>query len=61
MWHGVKQVAKSHRLPEEAFVQFARANENKYGLIDCEADKEPMVNTWYCNDLVRDFRKQWRG
>lgn len=61
MWTRVSQVAENRRLPADKLVEFAVKNESKYGIIDFEEGKEPMVNTWYCDDLVRDFRKAFLG
>ena len=59
MIHRVAYVAESRRLPEKELVAFAVANHDKYGIIDHDK-AEPYVSTWYCDDLVRDFRKQSR-
>jgi hypothetical protein len=59
MWTRVSEVAEHRRLPVAEMVAFAIKYEDKYGIIDTET--EPMVGTWYCNDLVRDFRKSSLG
>jgi hypothetical protein len=55
MWTRVAEVAEHSRLPIAEMVEFAIKHEAKYGIINTET--HPMVGTWYCNDLVRDFRK----
>jgi hypothetical protein len=61
MYHRVEFVAKAQCVPEKELVEFARVNHQKYGIVDYQEGKVPMVSTWYCDDLVRNFRKQYRG
>lgn len=61
MWHRVADVAKERNVPEAELLKFARDNESKYSVIYVDVGQYPMVSTWNVDDLVRDFRKQWRG
>lgn len=53
MWHSVISVAESQHIDAEALASFAIANENKYGVV--VEHGHAKINTWYVNDLVRDF------
>lgn len=59
MWNPVALVAKTNRVDPEQLIDFARANEAKYGIVE-ERPGCPEVNTWHTNDLINDFKEQHR-
>jgi len=56
MWHNIKQIAKTHRFNEAAFIDFAKANVDKFSLIE-EGDSL-QVNTWNADSLIDGFKAQ---
>jgi hypothetical protein len=54
MWHNIKQIAKTYRFNEAAFTAFARANVDKFSLIE-EGDSL-QVNTWNADSLIDGFK-----
>lgn len=56
MVHLVADVAKTYRFDAIKFREFAVKHENKFGII--EENGEFYVSTWYCDDLVSEFRKE---
>lgn len=56
MWHPVKRVAETYRLPADTFDEFARGNSEKYGIVVDSDGAE--VNTWHVDNLVRDFQEK---
>jgi hypothetical protein len=66
MQHSVKDIAKRYSeisakrkdnklFNSDNFIKFAKDNKNKYSLI--ENGDDFLVGTWYCNDLIDDYRK----
>lgn len=56
MWHNIKQIAKTHRFDEAALIDFAKANVDKFSLIE-EGDSL-QVNTWNADTLIDGFKAQ---
>jgi hypothetical protein len=56
MWHNIKQIAKTHRFDDAAFINFAKANVDKLSLIE-EGDSL-LVNTWNADSLIDGFKAQ---
>jgi hypothetical protein len=56
MWHTTESIATSRFFDAKKLTAFAVENENKYGVVQEEDRVE--VNTWYANDLCKDFLAQ---
>lgn len=54
MWHNIKQIAKTHRFNEAAFLEFANANIDRFSLVK-EGDLL-QVNTWNADALIDQFK-----
>lgn len=66
MQHSVTFIAQSYskiseqrkdkkRFKSEEFIQFAKDNKKKYGIIDSGHDM--LVSTWHSDSLIEDYRK----
>lgn len=55
MWHFVSEVARSNRFSVEQAEKLARANMERFGLI--EEFGALKINTWYCNEFTDELRK----
>lgn len=55
----IAMIADSMRVDAKELLEFALANEEKYGVLYTEDKNEYrcLVSTWHVNDLVADFRK----
>lgn len=60
MQHPVPFVAEERFLPEQELVEFANANQAKYGIhmAPYGDSMQPWVGTWHVDDMVRDFKAQ---
>lgn len=66
MWHSVKQLGINRerfnrslnknkaQFTAGGLLEFARANIDKFGLIEAPGDPtDLMVNTWHCDELIK--------
>lgn len=53
MWHKVREVAQSRQVDPDLLTAYALENRSRYGLSVERGAVE--VNTWYVDDLVKDF------
>lgn len=55
MWHNIKQIAKTHRFNEAAFLEFANANIDRFSLVK---DGDLLqVNTRNADALIDQFKR----
>ena len=66
MQHSINYIAKEYSnlsnmrkevnpFKETDFIEFAKNNKSKYGIIDNGDDM--LVSTWYSADLINDYKK----
>lgn len=60
MYVKVSDLAKERKVDETKLIEYATAKTVKYSIIK-DSMGNLIVSTWYADDLVRDFRKQWLG
>ena len=54
MWNPVKYVANIYKLDPDVMEKFATENSKKYSIVNQFGYNE--VNTWHCDDFVKDFK-----
>ena len=65
MQHSVKNIGKDYekistyrndknKFNATDFFEFAKNNKNKYSII--ENGDDLLVSTWFCNDLIKDYK-----
>lgn len=56
MLHGLKKIITKNSFEESKFLEFAKKNREKYGLIDFK-DGDFLIQSWNKVLLINDFKK----